>query len=286
LLNPPSEGNEQIIPLIVSEVEAILEDQISEDLLSEVAITNWLQTQPDPLPMLAGSSKIKTEDVARLTLKDLVIKGVGGHAELPVPNHPGWAKKLAEDKDPAQIVALTNLIAGESIDGLNEEFELLMSLRTRYRDTPPMLTLGTLLRSGDLDERSNTLAYWLCLQPACDSYIRSGESRRRFPLLELTPSNRKFNLIAKEDTGIVYLRWEPKPYRIRMIEFEANSPSRTVLAVRENSGFWFVPTIRSLRFRWIGELKFPQAQRVAQALGSAEARVGLTESEWLRRNAK
>ena len=236
--------------------------------------------------MLAGSPKIKTEDIARRTVKDLIIKGVGGHADLPVPNDPGWAKKLAEDKEPAQILALTNLVAGESIDGLNEEFELLMSLRTRYRDTPPMLTLGTLLRSGDLDERSITLEYWLCLQPACDSYIRTGGPRRRFPLLELTPSSKKFNLIAKEDTGIVYLRWEPKPYKIRMIEFEANSPTRAVLAVRENSGFWFAPTIRSLRFRWIGELKFPQAQRVAHALGSAEARVGLTESEWLRRNAK
>jgi hypothetical protein len=285
LLKPPSEGNEQIVPLIVSELEAILEDQLSENLLSDVAIANWLATQSDPLAMFGPSSKIKTEEIARATVRHLVIKGVAGYAELPVPNDPNWAKKLANDTDAKPIPTLTNLIAGGAVDGSNEELELLMSLRPRYRDTPPMLTLGTLLRSGDLEERTDRVTYWVCLQPACDSFIRSGEPRRSFPLLELSASSTQFNLLAKEDREIIYLRWEPKPYKMRMIEFEANSPSGAVNAVGKDGRFWFAPTIKSMRFRWLGELKFPQAQRIAQALANAEARVGLTETEWLRRNA-
>jgi hypothetical protein len=70
-----------------------------------------------------------------------------------------------------------------------------------------------------------------------------------------------------------------------MIIFEANSPNQTVVSKLDEKQFWFQSDVGK-RFWWLGELKFPQAQRVAHSLSSETGRVGLTESEWLRRSAK
>jgi hypothetical protein len=40
------------------------------------------------------------------------------------------------------------------------------------------------------------------------------------------------------------------------------------------------------QFNLLAYHKFPQAQRIAQSMAAESARVGLTESEWLRRSAK
>jgi hypothetical protein len=285
LLNPPNEGNEQLIPLIVAELEAILEEQVSQDLLSDDAITDWLSTRPDPLPLIDAAPNIKTTETARQAVRDLCLKGVKQYKDFAVPSEPSWVKKLANDKaNTSQLGKLTNLIAGELADGSNEALELLMSLRPRYNKQPPMLSLGTLLSSFEFKER--TTAYWLCLQPACDCYIRKDGPRRLFPLLRLRATDDRFNLIVEGPIEVIRLRWEPRPYQLQMFEFESNSPSKAVHSIAYKEAFWFLPPDRARRFRWLGQLKFPQAQRVAQDIASEAARVGLTESEWLRRIAK
>jgi hypothetical protein len=172
-----------------------------------------------------------------------------------------------------------------------------MSLRARYSASPPMLALGTVLCSTDPvvaeptsteGEAKSQDVFWLCLQPACDCYIRTKPPlRRAFPMLRLAITDKQFNLIVEQSGAYVHLLWKPKTYNVKMFEFEANSTTKSVMAIYESEEFWF-PTSESnnMRFRWVGQLKFPQAQRVAQALASEAARVGLTESEWLRRNAK
>jgi hypothetical protein len=95
-----------------------------------------------------------------------------------------------------------------------------------------------------------------------------------------------FNLLAKKDGQWVRLKWKPKPYNVRMFEFDANTSENTVTARSEGDSFWFSTPDGLYRLKWIGQLKFPQAQRVAQALASEAGRIGLTESEWLRRNSK
>ena len=124
------------------------------------------------------------------------------------------------------------------------------------------------------------------MQPSCDCYIRTGGPRRSFPFLQLLPATERFNILAEDDNAFARLRWDAKPYNIKMIVFEANAPNRSVISTPEGKGFWFQSPDPAQRFWWLGELKFPQAQRVAHSLSSETGRVGLTESEWLRRNAK
>lgn len=306
LLNPPTEGNDHLIPLIVSEIEAILEDQVSRDLLSDNSISEWLASRPAPTLPVDSAPEINTIEKEQQAVRDICLKGVHQHASFSLPSQPSWLKKLADNRGVTELGKLTNVIAGKTTNAANEALEVLMSLRSHYSTSPPMLALGTLLSSEVRDEKQTaasenitanapsmndsdvqTMAYWLCLQPICDCYIRDECSLwRPFPLLRLDLKAERFNLVAEGPSGILRLRWDAKPYKVKMFEFEAKSATQTVLATREGDAFWFQSPDSDTRFRWLGQLKFPQAQRVAQSLSSETGRVGLTESEWLRRSAK
>ena len=291
LLTYPADGNSHLVPLIVSELGAILEDQVSQELLADDSISEWLATRSDPLPLLDQAPELDTEEKARQAVRDICLKGVEQHDNFSIPNQPNWIKNM--QKQPANLETLTNLIAAATAEGTNEKLEALMSLRPSYSKSPPMLALGTLLSSLETvaeQESAEAAAepretYWLCLQPACDCYVRTRSPRRSFPLLRLEAVNEKFNLIAERADELIRLRWIAKPYKVEMFEFEADSRTRAVLAGSDDGAFYFQSSNNPNRFRWIGQLKFPQAQRVAQSLASEAGRVGLTESEWLRLNA-
>jgi hypothetical protein len=283
LLDPPDSGNEHLVPLIVSELEAILEDQIPPDLLSDDSIRDWLLTRNDPTPLLDSSPALTTPEKARRAVKEICLMGVNEHASFSIPTQPTWLKKIADGKGAVDLAKLTDVIAAERLADANERLEILMSLRPRYGPKRPALALGSLLSSVD----ENETAYWLCLQPSCACYIRTNPPRRRaFPLLKLDPGVERFNVLAESDGTFIRLRWLPQPHRQRMVEFEANSPSGAVVADSVDGKFWLSAADSGLKYRWLGDLKFAQAQRVAQAMAGEAARVGLTESEWLRRMAK
>lgn len=282
LLDPPDEGNPHLVPLIVSELEAIIEDKVHADLLSDESIREWLATRGNPLPFSEDAPQIKNEAQAKQAVDDICIKGVHQHEYFAIPDQPSWIKKFANDKDASKLGKLTDIIAAEKVEGGNEQLEILMSVRPRYGGAPPMLALGTILKSTG---PAAIAEYWLCMQPSCDCFIRSGGTTRAFPFLNLAAITDRFNLLAQEDNLFVRLRWDAKPYKVQMIVFEANSANRAVASQISGKEYWFQST-DGKRFRWLAELKFAQAQRVAQSLSSETGRIGLTESEWLRRNAK
>jgi hypothetical protein len=72
-----------------------------------------------------------------------------------------------------------------------------------------------------------------------------------------------------------------------MISFKPRSGEREIRAAKESSE-WFFQAVDSERkkYRWIAELKTEHSQRVANDYSNQMSRVGLMESEWLRRWAK
>jgi hypothetical protein len=56
-----------------------------------------------------------------------------------------------------------------------------------------------------------------------------------------------------------------------------------VRGVREGEAVFFTAERSESRYRWISELKFEQAQRIVNKYAAEISRVGLDESEWLRR---
>jgi hypothetical protein len=282
LLDPPDTGNEHLVPLIVSEFEAILEDQIPPDLLSDDSIRDWLLTRTDPTPFLDNSPALTTPDKARRAVEEICVMGVYQHTQFSTPTQPTWLKKIADGKGVADLGKLTDIIAAEHLPNSNERLEILMSIRPRYGPKRPALSLGSLLSSVE----ENGTFYWICLQPACACFIRTDGPRRAFPLLKLDLLDERFNVLVESDDVFIRLRWHPHPHRQRMVEFEANSASGAVVAESIDGQFWISAADSSVKYRWLGDLKFAQAQRVAQAMAGEAARVGLTESEWLRRTAK
>jgi hypothetical protein len=282
MLAPPAEGNSHLLPLIVAEIQAILEEKIGDNLLSDDTVVEWLETRPDPKSLLSDAPAIKTSEQARQLVREICVRGVKEHATFSLPGQPGWLKKLADGKAVSEIPQLTRIVGAKDDLGADERLEELMSLRARYGDKPPELALGTLLRS----DAQNSPEYWLCLQPACDCYIRTGPAERAFPFLKLQLADAPFNLLAVESGKYVRLKWEPRPHHLRMFEFRSNLRSKAVSADPEGDAFFFSSVQPPVRFKWVGELKFPQAQRIAQALASEASRVGLTESEWLRRSGR
>ncbi|MCJ7623604.1 MAG: hypothetical protein MUO76_08865, partial [Anaerolineaceae bacterium] len=74
-----------------------------------------------------------------------------------------------------------------------------------------------------------------------------------------------------------------KPHELRTILFTPGE-NETILSTKKNSQFSFTDKSKQ-EYVWIGELKREHAQRIANQFAAEIARVGLDESEWLRRHS-
>ncbi len=194
-----------------------------------------------------------------------------------LPDALEWLREIGSSGAPL-LDRLIQLIRGVLVPEANEELAMLMAFKTRYSDQPPRLTLGTIV----MQQKGNAKVFWLCLQPVCDSMHmkRAGI----FPMLRLPQPPGRFGVTVRVDGAFVRLRSDPRVSNLRTVEFKPDKIAQAVIATADdNQQFWFESKDPEFRCRWIGELKFEQAQRAVQALANKNSRVGLTESEWQRR---
>jgi hypothetical protein len=130
--------------------------------------------------------------------------------------------------------------------------------------------------------------YWLCLQPRCDCVrIRDKRDFVFIPLKKLNTmgNNAIFHIIVEdEDSEFSKLKLINQNYETVKLEFTSNgSPEEIIKAFEKEGNFYFKTSDSTLKFRWIAELKDDQAQRIANNFAAQISRVGLDESEWLRR---
>lgn len=103
-------------------------------------------------------------------------------------------------------------------------------------------------------------------------------------MLKLSQSNDRFGVVVQVDEKFVRLRIDPRPFKLRTVEFKPDKDAQAVIAKADDQGrFWFESKEPQFRCRWIAELRFEQAQRAVHAFATQNSRVGLTESEWQRR---
>jgi hypothetical protein len=181
---------------------------------------------------------------------------------------------------------------GENPSELDSEFAALSALRTRYRDdeTPPMLSLGTILRKREeqlagADPVMMRHTYWLCVQAPCDS-VRV-KVPRKFPLLPLeivTDNSASFNLVLRDHTGCyIRVRIGKEPYEMDLVFFNPSAPE-VVQAERVDEQYEFRSS-DGVPYQWVAELRFEYSQRATNEHATRTARIGLDEYEWLRRSA-
>lgn len=146
------------------------------------------------------------------------------------------------------------------------------------RGVKPNLSLGTVLKSTKKE------IYYICIQQKCDSVRIKVDESRKFLFLPLVESkNGKFNFISHDGKK---LQLDSKSYSIRTLKFKSNKDGVVQPnIVKDKFIFKQIYNNRSdEKFEWILDLKDLHAQRIVSDYASNLSRVGLDESEWLRKS--
>ncbi len=278
VLQNPEDASGHLLPLVVSEIQSALEDNLAIEVLSEPALAGWLDSR------IAGGFAFNFQGVTEIEARGgvhqllkrsvLDVAGDAAHNSFLV----GFLK--SKNKARGEVAnRLTEVLSAEAGHRANQEFAVLMAVRSRYGTPPPRLALGTIVH-----DRGRGI-YLLCVQPRCDSVRLIGE--RHFPFLPLRATDTGYDHVLLHGDGIVTLQLIDEPYRIEMIAFQPwLATDHEVLAKGDGDELFFKSGASETNFQWIAELRPEHAQRIANTFAGKISRVGLNESEWLRLNAK
>jgi len=267
----PEDAEELLINLLTEEVQALWEEKKINEIVNYERITEWCKTKEH----LGEIELFPDKVISRDEFLSFVENGITYLANNTL--FSGGEKKRIH-KNITQNIA-------PSMDQLDARFAELTNMRSYYDTLSPSLSLGTILKIKDTDK------YLLCLMPKCDS-VRLDElaEPRSFPLLELEQNPEKFSIVVRQESlNDRYLKLLPriKPYDLRLTPFdvEENGGKDRIIAQLVDDRLTFRSSEGQL-YVWIGELKSEHALRILQQLANNFTRVGLNESEWLRRSAK
>jgi hypothetical protein len=234
-----------------------------------------------------GATATLSESDFRSGLLQLFDKGIGKDVlDGLIANHGAFSQHVLKSKGKAAEnvrQSLTGILSpppASSIEG-DAALSMLMSLRERYKNTLPNLSLGTIL----VRAKGNATDYLLCLQPVCDS-VRLG-AERSYPFIPLTvvADSKACNFIVKDRTELRFLTIKYSPYLLEMVRFVPNTNGQVTGELNTSKDVFFPSNHNEVTFRWIADLKPAHAQRVANNFANAVSRVGLVESEWNRLGA-
>ncbi|MEM9128201.1 MAG: response regulator receiver domain [Pseudomonadota bacterium] len=270
---PVEDASTHITPLLVSEIESVLEDVLPKPLMPKKLLEDWVDSAWEPgthLEVIFNNKKgVDFGSVA----KDLITKGFSEarEAESAIPNPKNGTKNT---RKAAQIL----LPSADSTS--NQHFSHLMASRTFYGDKLKALKLGSLVQHKENE------TYYLCIQPICDSVRLKDERVFVFVMLQNSAggiSDSASHVIFKADGTVQELIYDPKSYRCYTATFKPDRNAREVLAKKNQADTPVFVDTDGTEYVWIDQLKISHAQRAVEQFASDLSRVGLTESDWLRR---
>jgi len=281
LLPNPGDAMNHVVDIIASEFHSLLDTYEVGEKANLRFIKAWIDMKNEELPSFeveVGKDDINSVDSAVIyELQNVGIEKANWYGEL-TDKRKKYVKNHGHEK-------LTKTFCAEGADAteLDHRFAILTSLKNRYGrfEHRPILTLGTILKSEPAE-------FWLCIQPRCDSVRIEKKRSFFFLLLEVVDGDKKFDLIL-EDRGNKFkkLKIHYKIYDSTHFEFSSDGSDEQVIRAKAENGdfvFYTADETRS-KFKWISELKTEHAQRIANDFAAKLSRVGLDESEWLRRGA-
>jgi hypothetical protein len=290
LNDPPEEAETHIVPLMASEIQSVLDDSKISELVNIDRIESWLEWHSSNKPLYRRMHiKSKTSEAdAKKVLLNLLTKGVNN--DNSSHKFKKWNKLvqlIKEEKDKQSPSRLTDVLTidGKSGEIWDKELALLMSTKSRYFSPSPVLTLGTIIA----EDTADSTKYYVCIQPRCDC-LRLPAKGREFTFLPLVPvsaASSDFSHVIRDKSQIIDLQLSIKLHESRKIQLEPSKRGYPVYASSNGNNWIFTSSVVTTNvLRWIAELKSEHAQRIANDFAREISRVGLTESEWLRRCAK
>lgn len=264
---PHEEAFDHITPLLVAELEAILEDSLEAPLLGDEILKCWCDNRTFGKHLENNVSGIDVQEFAyqfcRTGNEVLQLKGLQNKpAKKQIPN-----VLCPDNKANPPTPDLSSM----------SELAILMSQKTHYKTKRNRLKLGTILREYSGEER-----YLLCLQPVCDSVRLSGSKPFLFCYMDFSPNNKKVTHIVPNGEACCELSFNPCKENRTIIAFSANHNE----TVSEKKKTGILSDDNRNEYEWIAQLKPDHAQQAAEKFARELSRVGLTESEWLRLRAK
>lgn len=283
MMEPPEEAAEHPVPLVAAEIEGVLADSPDiPPLIAESALAEWLDGLDGIRPGRTLEMDVST---FKTQLLDLLTTGLSRHNS----DEPMWkdlVDRLRNYRDREATSILSNELTDDETRGSESdlEFAVLTSVRSQYDAPQPFLRLGTVVAI----ERNERTDYRLCIQPLCDS-VRV-KDKRVYPFLRLkertADSEHPFEIVVEDYDGYKRLDVSLRAFEMEMISMKPDKERRVVLASRREGSWVFEAAGRNPPLvRWVADLKTDFAFRIANRFAAAVSRVGLTESEWLRRMA-
>ncbi|SHJ41359.1 hypothetical protein SAMN02745146_3084 [Hymenobacter daecheongensis DSM 21074] len=275
------------LSLFTAEIEDILLDQEVNRYINEQAVAEWLEYLSS-----ADALKFPTDTSTKVldALKGLNQTGIVGYVKKNNPSGIdqllGWLKSSDQKGEVTKLTSAFTKNVAEA-NSKDREFAALTTFRSHYRLPPPQLKLGSVVCVKERGKQK----YLICVQPVCDSVrLKKPDTLYPFPFIEMvevTGASDGFDLTLKHNKKQKQFVIQKKPSKMRLLEFKADAVQQAVVATQDQTTTnWFFQTATPKKLEWIGELRFPHAQRVAANLATELSRVGLTESEWTRRAAK
>lgn len=283
LLPNPNDANDQLIQNFSQTIEAMLNYiNDSESILSSDLVESWLEELN-----INVTKKICKKDVEINTAflkKWLKIGYSKTFDELWIENN--YEINQLKDLDKS----LSKVTKEEGVKFLKEDnnpeedtnFSILTLHKSNIKNFSylPKLALGSIVKHIVNEDKTE---YFLCIQAKCDSIRLEKDRRFIFIELDVVQGNASFNLLTRNtNNDVLKFRNRNKSYDLKTFKFKPSNEKDTVFAKPEGSYHYF-ETIHNEKLIWLCDLKDMQAQRISNIIASQISRVGLDESEWLRR---
>ncbi len=275
---------------IVNSFKTILDYNFIENECSIKPITNWINS----FTFLTKELSINKKILLKLSKPEIIKWQKDGFmkmmndiwkAQFPLIE-PDEKKILSIYKDDIHKLALDYFLPVEiNNNEIEEKFSVLTHHKSNYANPSyiPRLTLGTIIQG------LSSKKYWLCVQQKCDSVRLEGKPRRfLFLPVENSEGNQKFNFVIPTDTSFQRVKVVIETHSLRTIKFTGNIDGAVhARKYGKSKKYFFTQYYKEKKkdenFIWILDLKDAHAQRIANAYAAKLSRVGLDESEWLRR---
>jgi hypothetical protein len=300
LVSHSEEAFDLLPPLMVEEFLAVVQDQFGKvgELSGVVSerVTGMTIAYPDKA--WSRETETKNEEGRKVTAqvtqeefaavaRALLTQGVKGLKDyknfLEVKKLSTDWKSLARGVDADLVKALRKAVDAGGKQ-TSERLAALFNARTYYDQQARILTLGTIVRLAG--QNGGEAEHWVCVVPVCDALRLKSDQPYDFPFLRLwegISGQRGGAGCVVEDIkqALVELVAPAKIRDLRIQSFTPRNGAGVVIAERDGAGFWLVAD-DGKRYEWVGQLKAAHAQRLANNVGQALSRVGLSEAEWVR----
>ncbi len=291
MLLKPDDAGDLLKETICGELNSILTNADISARVSSNAIHNWISSQnfvDTEIMVKKGNADSPATTIAINSTKRKLWQDKGYVALLSNEKNKAGTSLLTKkeidtcERNRLKKHACTSFIPTDfTPDDYNEKFSILTHHKRNCSSIAknPSLSLGVMIKDDD--------RYLLCIQQKCDSVRIPDEKHRKFLFLPMKTrrDDQNFDVLFKGDKDYIRLSTCYKEcYAIEIIEFTPFKSTGIVQAQEEDGFYYFTGGVNGqIKYQWILDLKEAHAQRIANHFAAQLSRVGLDESEWLRR---